>query len=225
MTLPTSDPVVTPPTSGAATPPTETPPQPSSGATPPIATKDWEASYKGLQSSTDKKISDLTAARDILQEKYNALNLEHETLKRTLAEINANKSALETSDSALREQLKTVIAEKDRLATQQRQQTLVLKQFPQLAPFTMFIPSADTDEAYLENAKAFAETLKGYIDLGARAIVSGAVPPAPTPGPTTVQTSAEDLAWTKVASLAGVPGKEVEYEAALDEWTKLKAPQ
>src|SRR3990167_3261703 len=224
MTFPTPDPAVPSPTSDPASPPPGATPQPPSGDPTP-GSKDWENSYKGLQSSTDKKIAELQAQIVALQTRYNTLNTDHETLKRTHTELSGSKTVLETSESALREQLKTVIAEKDRLATTQRQQTLILRDYPQLAQFVAFIPPADTDDAYLANAKAFSETLKNYVDLGVRTVVAGASPPGPVQTPDTRNVSTEDLAWTKVSALAGIPGKEAEYEIALDEWTKLKTQQ
>lgn len=224
MTLPSNDPVVTPPASGAHNPPTEpTPPAISGANNPPPPARDWEASYKGLQSSSDKKIQDLTIINETLQQKYVALNTEHEALKKQFADISTNKTVLETSETALREQLKTAITEKDRYATTLRQQTLILRDYPQLAQFTAFIPSADTDEAYIANAKAFAETLKSYVDVGVKSVVSGGTPPAPpvtTPPPNSA--SQEDIIWDKVSRLAGVPGKEAEFETAMEEWTNFK---
>lgn len=221
MTL-NPDPAGNPPTPPAGA--TGDPPQqPSGSSTPPPATPptstDWEARYKGLQTSSDRRISELTNLNQALQSKYDTLAAQFEDAQRQLGEVSTAKSTLETTHSELRGQLEQATAERERLKKTQDQQSLLLRNYPQIAPFLSFIPTADSDEKYLENAKAFAETMQSFVSTGVTATLQNAVPPAPPPkNPVPPQEDEGDRLYREAVALAGDPDKVREYEGAMQKW-------
>jgi hypothetical protein len=181
---------------------------------------DWKTSYQGLQrvvAQRDQTILKLT------QEKQNAIN-ELEELKQTSGHTELVKADLEKSKGTLEAQVITLTAENTGLKTQNAQLKIIMQEFPQLSGLIKYIPPATDDEGFRQNAKAFADELAGQVKLGLKEVLTGATPPQPENGKMTTEAE-EDALYTQVVALAGIPGKEAEYEKLRQKWVKLKLAQ
>lgn len=197
-TPPATDPPVAPP---PVVPPTPDP------------TTDWEARYLGLQSANEKarvklekQIADQTATVTRLMEELEA----HKT---DATSLSTAKTEMETQLTQLNTSLQTLQVDRDALDKKLKQQSLLLGEFPDLAPLLEFIPTADDEAALKANAEKLRGALKSYVDLGVKNVITGATPPVTPTDKEPTETEA-DKAWATVYATAGVPGKEKEYEEA-----------
>lgn len=177
---------------------------------------DWKKSYQGLQRTTEKKqkqIGELSDTVGDLTEQIEALKLD-----KTGSEQKAKE--LEEKLEAVSQKLKEVTAEKGSLDNTIARQKVILESHPTLAPFMKFIPEGDSLETFESNAKEFAEALGVFQEQQTAEDLEGASPPPPG-GDETVSSSALDKAWDKVSKLAGVRGKEAEYDAAYEDYLRL----
>jgi hypothetical protein len=181
--------------------------------------EDWETRYKGQQKLTAKR--EQTIQR--LQDKLDALTEKHEEA------VNAGeKSAKEKTDTEkqlaeLSAQLDAARVEQQALQTSLEQNSIVMEKFPDLTPLAKYIPTGDTAEEFAQNAEAFQKDIAAFVDAGVKTAMNGASPPTPD-GKTQLATQAEkDSAYDAVVALAGVSGKEAEYEKARQKWVELSA--
>lgn len=169
-----------------------------------------EESYKGLQRAAEKQ-------RRELETKLQELTKQ---LEGTSTELEAQK-LLAAEKVTLQDQLKTLATtldqtQKDREVLNRTiaQQNIILGEFPTLAPLAGFIPTAPDDDTYRSNAKNFEAALSKYVTGAVKQTLEGASPPSGKTKSDIPTAAEEDKAWNKVYSLAGVPGKEKEYEEA-----------
>lgn len=178
--------------------------------------------YAGLQKSAQKKseeqakqLADMATRLETLTTELEGTKLDKSTTESEKARIDAAKRELET-------QLGELQVNHQKTARQLSQQTIVLSEFPQLAPLAGFIPSADTEEDFRKNAKDFSKALDAYVKKGVSAALEGSAPPV-SGGTQKIGSSesAVDAAWKKVYALAGQPGKEQQYDEAYKELLEL----
>lgn len=168
-----------------------------------------EESYQGLQRVVSKKDTEIES----LQSKLDTLSTQLEELKTNSNQLSGTKSNLENQLQEATTQLDALKADRDKLDIQLRQQGIVMKEFPALAAVAQYIPKADDDEKFRENAKQFAEAMNLFVDNGVKTVISGSVTPQPQSDDTAPETE-EDRLWDEVYALAGVRGKEKEYNEA-----------
>lgn len=168
-----------------------------------------EESYQGLQRVVAKKDKELLD----LKGKMETLSTQLEELKANSSQLTGTKSTLEKSLEDAQSQLESLEADRNKLDKQLKQQGIVMSEFPNLAAVAGYIPQADTDEEFRENAKKFSDALGAFVKTGVQEVITGSTPPQP-PGDDTVGETEEDRLWDEVYSLAGVQGKEREYKEA-----------
>lgn len=168
-----------------------------------------EESYQGLQRVVAKKDKEL----EDLKSKMETLSTSLEELKTNSNQLTGTKGELEKQLQEAQSKLDEIQTDRDTLDIQLRQQGIVMKEFPNLAAVAQYIPSADDDDKFRENAKNFAEAMGVFVKSGVQNVMSGSVTPQPQSDDTVTETE-EDRLWDEVYSLAGVRGKEKEYNEA-----------
>lgn len=168
-----------------------------------------EESYQGLQRVVAKKDKEL----EDLRTKTTTLSETLEELKSDSTQLAGTKGDLEKQLQDSQAQVQTIQAERDALDKQLRQQGIIMQEFPNLASVSQYIPSAEDDDKYRENAKAFSEAMSAFVKTGVQQVISGGTPPQPASDDTASETEEERL-WRDIYSFAGVAGKEKEYNEA-----------
>lgn len=177
-----------------------------------------EAEYKGLQAVIAKR--DQTIA-NLTNEKQELIN--------KLAEAEANHGTAVTEKSTLSEKLTNVTEEKTnlentvaKLEKKLKHQDIVMKDFPELAPVVSFIPETDTEEEFRAKAKELQGSLNKYIGDGMKNVLSGSSPAVSgNEEDSTLSGDEADKWYREAASLAGISGKEKEYEEAFQKYLDL----
>lgn len=180
-----------------------------SGSGTPPAGYVTEESYKGLQRAAERQKAKLEKELADARGKLEQSATELEEAKLAAAE----KANLEKAQSDLNTNIANLQAERDKLTRQLNQQKIVLAEFPQLAPLAAYIPVADTDEKFKENAVGFEAALKIYVASQIKGTFEGSGPPIGS-GNGSQSADALDKLWAEVYAVAGIPGKEKEYEEA-----------
>ena len=173
--------------------------------------------YKGLQRTLNKANSALKKAQDDADAKQ--------------TEFDEYKTTLDSSDIVMRDLQKSLIdankrvtaleEENDTNKVEAMQSDVILNDFPALARFKEYIPSADSKDEFTKNATAFAELLGEKVTKALDEELEGSTVSADeeVTGPTQVQL---DKSFDKTMALA-VPGKEKEYEKAMADYMALLA--
>jgi len=178
-----------------------------------------EAQYKGLQA--------VIAKRDVTIAKLTNEKAELETQK---AEAEANHGSAVTEktnlSSKLTESTKEVANFKKQVAALNKKvkfQGIIMKDFPELAPVSTLIPEVETEEEFRAKAKEVQAALSNYVDKGVQDILKGGSPPLGSTNEdnTPLGENALDKAWDEATALAGITGKEAEYEKAYKKYQKL----
>lgn len=176
-----------------------------------------EAEYKGLQTVIAKR--DMTIAS--LTNEKQEWNSEKQELINKLAEAEANHGSAITEKSSLDAKLTEAEKEaadyKKQVADLQKKnefQEIVMKDFPDLANVAHLIRHGETEEEFRTNAKELREDLSKYIDKGVKNILSGASIPTDGGDGSTLGVDDVDKWYDESIKLAGLVGKEQEYEKA-----------
>lgn len=184
--------------------------------------EDWETAYKGLQkvvARKDREVNELT-------DKLENLSSQLEELKTTSQSSQSAKSDLEKQLGELQSTLESLKTEKDDLNNKLAQSSLVMEKFPEIAPLAAFIPSGNSIEEFEQNAQAFKERIDDYTSAKAKGLLQGASPTSTKSSEDGMVTENElDKLWDQVYSLAGIPGKEKEYEEANSKLQSIIASQ
>lgn len=201
------DPVVEPPEEPAK-PPVSDP------APPVVDPTDWEASYIGLQKVVAKKDAEIvkvTTRLDTLTEQF-------ETLKNTSTMTAAEKAKIEKELGEMGTAKDGLESDRDDLKKKLSQSEIIMKEFPALSLMAEYIPAADDDDKFRENAKKFGESLGTFTKEKVGEAIEGATVLTP-PGPEDADTSPsrEDELWSIINKTAGMEGKEEEFNKANDE--------
>lgn len=177
-----------------------------------------EAQYKGLQAVIAKK--------DALIAKQTT---EIADLQTKLVEAEANHGSALSEKEKLSGKLTESTGEVDTLnkkvAELQRKlnhQDIIMKDFPDLAPAAYLLADTESEEEYRESAKALRATLKQYQGTAVKNAISGSSPPIEDDGGgSSLNVDELDKAYKEVTALAGIPGKEQEYEKANQRYIEL----
>jgi hypothetical protein len=205
-----------------------TPPEGDGQTTPPVSgddpSKNYEARFKGLQStyqqlqaSTTKTITALTQERDALTSQVTTLQSTIQAKDGELATTNGKISTLTTELESEKQNSGKHMKESTRLK-------LILKKFPDLAMFedAGLLPSADTPEELETKLTAFKTATTSLVGKGVQDRMAGSPPPVTTPTtPTGDPTESEDYIWDQMTKFAGKdPAKFGEWQA---KWDTLQA--
>ena len=176
-----------------------------------------KASYTSLQRVLNKRDEELGTLRGQLEQALEAVE-----------ELKSNQSSSEKAQEQaaeklreLQEQLDAAETDRSKLQKQVSQQGILLEEFPDLAPFAEYIPSSDDEEGYKANAKNFSEALEAFVEKKVQSTLDGSAPPPPDGNRESPNQAKIDRAYDKAMKLAGIPGKESEYEKAWEEYLEL----
>lgn len=188
----------------------------------PTSGKDWEKSYKGLQSASTKKQEELQAKIDNLEETINSLTEQVETQK-TDKDVLANQLIKAKEDlKETQEGLETVNKEKAKLDAKVERSDLIAKKYPNLSPLKDFIPEGSNLEEFEQNAETFKEALGVYTNNFVAETVEGASPVPPERTSEEFSETEEDRLWSVIVQTSGISGKETEYNDAYEKWLKIQ---
>lgn len=219
MTEPVKDPVTPPEDPPKETPPADPPPEvtPPKKETPPPETppQDFEKKYKGLQSASEKQRKTLADNLEAEHDKVTELTKQLAEAGGSAELLTVEKEAKTKELDEAKTQLATITGEKEAVEDQLERQEVITSDFPGLAGLAEYIPTGENIEDFKANAKKFKEKMGDRVDKAVSEKLKGATPPAPT-GEDDVSTTEKDKAYDRVSALAGVVGKEAEYETALD---------
>lgn len=201
---------------------TDTPPQQSTDDKPSSKTNqedttDWKASYKGLQKTVAKKDKE----RDELQDKYDDLSAQFEELKSNSSKSQETLGELEKQLKETKDSLDSLSDERDNFKSQLERQTLIMTEFPNLAPLAKYIPESADEEEFRKNAKEFADALENNVKAGIKETLAGSGVKQPTDTEEFTSQDEVDAAYERAVALAGDPAKAKEYEEANQEYIKL----
>lgn len=205
--------------SNSSTKPPEGETQPKPEDNKPSAKTYSEAEYKGLQTVIAKRdatikdkdtlIAELTAKLAEAEANHGSAVSEKTSLTQKLTESTDKVTNLEKTVADLEKKL--------------NYQNIVMKDFPDLAPAIDFLPRMDSEEEFREKAKELRATLKQYVGNEVKQVISGASPPLSGDGEgSTLGGDELDKLYREAVRLAGVPGKEQEYEAAYQKYLNFK---
>ncbi|MGC9423773.1 hypothetical protein, partial [Vibrio sp.] len=177
-----------------------------------------EAEYKGLQAviaKRDQTIASLTNKNQDLETEIADLKSKHGTaisektdLSEKITNVTEEKTNLENQVAKLEKKLK--------------HQDIVMKDFPELAPVMSFIPETETEEEFRAKAKELQSSLNKYVGDGMQNVLSGSSPAVSgNEENSTLSGDEADKWYREAASLAGIPGKEKEYEEAFQKYLEL----
>lgn len=218
MTKPVKDPVTPPADTPKETPPADPPPEatPPKKETPsPEPSDDFEKKYKGLQSASEKQRQKLADNLEVEQDKVTELTKQLAEAGGSAELLTAEKEAKTKELDEAQAQLATITDEKKAVEDQLERQEVIASDFPSLTGLGDYIPKGDTIEDFKANAEKFKEKMGSRVDDAVDEKLKGATPQVPT-GDDEVSSTEKDKAYNKVSSLAGVAGKEEEYQIALD---------
>lgn len=199
---------------------TETPAQPPAEEVKPSGktSQEWEASYKGMQKVANNKEAELKATR----EQIDKLAAKIEELKADATVKESAKTDLDKLFKETQDNFTNLQSEKDELDQQLVRQNIVMADYPDLVPLAEYIPAADDADKFKENAKEFAEAIKGFVDTGVKSALKGSSPKQPAGTDELPSEGEKNKLWEAAASLAGVPGKEKEYEEKMQEYMAVE---
>lgn len=184
--------------------------------------EDYEARFKGLQRSFDKRQKDYLN----LQEKHDALQEEAETSKQSDREKQAKLDALQKEADEAKAELDKTAGE---LATQEakvNRANMIMSQFPELAPFEAegLLPETGTEEEMTEKFTAFSEALNKRVQTNVERQVVGSAAGDTGPPPRTPVRD-EAYIYNRLQQLAGTrdPKLRDEYIQLMAEWDEIQA--
>jgi chromosome segregation ATPase len=177
--------------------------------------RDWEASYKGLQRASERKIKGLEEQLEKANSNLAATTDMLETAKLDGSALDERQKEAEQAKTKLEDDIHNLEAERDKLQKQLDQQNVVMNEFPHLAPVAKFIPAADDEEGFRKGAEELSKALNSMIDQGVETSLSGSSPTFEEGEDEELESSEElEQAWATVYEFAGNPEKQEEYDAA-----------
>ena len=177
--------------------------------------------YKGLQRTVakkDKELADLKEANKALAEEMDGLK--DQLSSGDKIRIDLQKRFKETSD-----RIAALETENEQSKTDAMQNRVIAAEFPGLARLKEFIPSASTEDEYRENCKALAGALGEEVTKTLDHELNSSTPPVEDDDVKPVSQAQIDKYYAAAMKLAGVEGKEEEYESALGKYMKALQTQ
>jgi len=199
---------------------TDTPPQEPAEKVKPESKKstNWENSYKSLQKVVGKKNKEL----EDMQAKVDALGVSLEEYKTDATSKETAKSDLDKQLKETQDNLTSLQSEKDELDQQLVRQNIVMSDYPDLVPLAEYIPASDDADKFKENAKEFAEAIQGFVNTGVKSALKGSSPKQEPGTDEVVSSDEKNKLWETAAALAGIKGKEKEYEEAMQAYMAVE---
>jgi chromosome segregation ATPase len=178
-----------------------------------------EAEYKGLQAVIAKRDELIKNKDDKIAE-----------LIAKLAEAEANHGSAVSEKSTLTQKLTDATSQVETLQKQLADkeknlkfQKIVMTDFTELAPVIDLIPDAENEEEFRAKAKEVQTTLSRYIGNGVKQVLSGSSPALSGDDEgSTLGADEEDRLYRNAVKLAGIPGKEAEYEVEYQKYLDFK---
>lgn len=171
--------------------------------------------YKGLQRTVSKKDKEIQQ----LEKEIEEAKKEKEEAEAMLDKGDKVRLDLQKTITDQGERLSALEKENKQSKAQAMQSRVIAEEFPGLANLTNFIPSAETEDEYRENCKSLQEALGDNVTQRLeKELKSSTVPADEDEGKKPASQSEIDKKYNKAMSLAGVPGKQEEYDKAFNEY-------
>lgn len=180
--------------------------------------EDWETRYNGLMKTVTKKDGTITD----LQGKLEKLSADLEELRTSQTATEQQKATAEKAKTDLEQLLTSTKTELTEAKKSLSQQTIIMNEFSQLGKLAKYITPAVDDKTFTDNAKSFSTDLEDYVQARLKGLMAGSSPPQPKGKQEMATEAEEDALYKKVTSLAGISGKEAEYEEARQKWVALQ---
>jgi chromosome segregation ATPase len=179
--------------------------------------KDWEASYKGLQTLYNK----LKRSHDELEAKYAQAVQSSEEVTLKASDKDKSLKTLNDELTSLREQVKTLEGEKFKSDSKAARAQLIMAKYPELSEFEAdgLLPNADTPEELETAFEKFREKLSKQSLRVEKEKTKGA-PPDDTDmsDKGTGTAESEDYVWDQLMKSAGSnPAEYAKWQAKWDE--------
>lgn len=192
--------------------------EPPKSQPPASSGEDWEARYNGLMKTVTKKDGTITD----LQGKLDKLAADLEEIRTSQTSTEKQKADAEKAKTDLEQLLATTKTELTEAKKSLSQQAIIMQDYSHLGKLAKYVHPAEDDKTFSDNAKSFSTDLEEYVQARLKALMSGSSPPQPKGKQEMATEAEEDALYKKVASLAGIPGKEAEYEDARQKWVALQ---
>jgi hypothetical protein len=169
--------------------------------------------YKGLQRTLalrDKTIKDEQGKTEALQVK----------LDETVAGMDSSEIVRSELQKNYRDAVKRIAAlESENTDSKKKamKNSVIAKDYANLAKFVEYIPDADTEEDFAENCKAFKKLLGDKVNQELDAELDGTTTVVDDESEQVSQAAIDKL-FDKAMSLAGIDGKEKEYDNAMEKY-------
>jgi hypothetical protein len=178
---------------------------------------DWEARYKGLQRASEKKRLDLEEQLEKAQGNLATTTQMLEEAKGDSGVLEKKQKEALEAKTDLETEVEKLQKEHDRLQKQIDQQSIIMNDFPHLAPVAEFIPAAPDEEGFRDGAKKLSDAINSMVDKGVETSLSGSSPTFEEGDDKELEDMEElDSAWETVYATAGDPERAKEYEAAFE---------
>ncbi len=178
--------------------------------------RDWEASYKGLQRASEKKRNELESQLAKAKTNLESTTTELEEAKSDSGSLETKQKEAAEAKEKLENEVQTLQDEHGALEKKIKQQTIVMSEFPHLAPVAKFIPIANDEEGYRKGAEELSTAINTMIDDGVKTSLDGSSATFKTGEEEEITDSDNELdeAWDTVYATAGNPEKLEEYNKA-----------
>ena len=179
-----------------------------------------EAQYKGLQAVIAKRDATIAKLTNQISELEAELAEERANHGKAVSE-KTNLSSKFTETEEKKAALEKEVAD---LQKKVSYQTIIMTEFPDLAPMSKLIPPSETEDGFRDNAKELRKAMKQYADTTVTNVLSGSsisVDQNGNDGTTLGNVDELDKLYKDATALAGVPGKEAEYREKYDRYLQL----
>ncbi len=187
--------------------------------------KDWEASYKGLQSAFQKLQKKSETEVSELAMKLKAATEQVEAEKAGGVSKDSQLTVLQQEVAKLTENLAELSGEKTKADALAARQRLVLNEFPDLAMWEGqgLLPGGESEDEMREAFDKFRKTLTGQVGQEVKRSLSGASPAGSgkTSPSTADEVGSEDFVWQQMTKFAG--RDQGEFEKWQSQWDAIQA--
>lgn len=170
--------------------------------------------YKGLQRTVNERNEEIKR----LKGENQSLNQEIEDLKESMEKGDIVRADLQKSIRETNERIEALETENQQAKKEAMKNRVLMEKFPDLQHLKEYIPDADTEEDFVENASAFKEKLGKQVDSEVTRELEGSTPPVDGDDNGVPSQEEVDQLYDKAMSLAGLSGKQEEYDAAYDKY-------
>lgn len=176
--------------------------------------------YKGLQRTVAKKDAEL----EKLKVDHAKLLEEQNDLKSTLDSGEKVRFDLQQKFKETSNRIAALELENEQSKVSAMQNRVIAAEFPGLARLKDFVPSAATEDEYRENCKSLTLALGTEVNKSLEKELTNSTPPVEDTEKQVSQATIDKL-YAKAMKMAGIRGKEDEYEKTMDEYMKALQSQ